>query len=157
MAQLETELLSELELQLTLNIDRSHLDRHNRICNEDIQMTRDIIMDTFSPWLDRYHGTYVIPLLATLEYSVFVAARTLFMCEMYHEPYAVERMIDDVIRAVRCVMSDFRDELDEKIHRLNVSARRIQRNWKEAVSNPSFQICKKRLLREFHEDVPTGY
>ena len=149
MAQLENEVLADLELQLTLNIDRGHWERRGRIADEDIVMTRDIIMDTFTSWLDRYHGTYVEPLIATLEYATFVAARTVLLSGMYHGLYAVERMIEDVIRAVRRVMADFHDELIEKTHRLHVSARRIQRIWKEAVSNPSFQVCKNRLLREF--------
>jgi hypothetical protein len=28
---------------------------------------------------------------------------------------------------------------------------RIQRFWKEATTNPSFQLCKKRLLREYND------
>jgi hypothetical protein len=31
------------------------------------------------------------------------------------------------------------------------AATRIQGVWKEAITNPSFQLCKKRLLREYHE------
>jgi hypothetical protein len=34
---------------------------------------------------------------------------------------------------------------------LNKNASIIQRNWKRAVSNPDYSVCRKRLLREFEE------
>jgi hypothetical protein len=34
---------------------------------------------------------------------------------------------------------------------LNKNASIIQRNWKRAVSNPDYSVCKRRLLREFEE------
>ena len=33
-------------------------------------------------------------------------------------------------------------------------ARRIQRAWKRAISDPSYALCRKRLLREFHDITP---
>ena len=146
------QILGDLEMQLTLNLDRKYWEKHHRLTPDDIQMAREIILELF----DQYHGTYAIPLITTLEYASFVATRTVLENgALYHEPFAIEHMIDDVIRSVRRVFDDFWDELTERTHRLNVCARRIQRTWKEAVSNPSFQVCKNRLLREF-EDVPTG-
>ena len=137
-------------MQLTLNIDRHYWDRHHRIAQKDIEMTRDIILELFDPLVEKYEGTYVIPLVATIEYASFVAARSVFMhSEMYHEPFAVERVIDHACDAVRLVMNDFWDEFQEKTHRLDTCAKRIQRTWKEAVSNPSFQVCQNRLMYEF--------
>lgn len=144
------QILGDLEMQLTLNLDRKYWDRQRRIAPKDIDMTREIILELFEPLIDKYHGTYVEPLIATLEYASFVAARTVLMNgSLYHEPFAVEYIIEDVIRNVRLVLDDFHDEFLEKTHKLDVCARRIQRTWKEAVSNPSFQVCQNRLLREF--------
>jgi hypothetical protein len=32
-----------------------------------------------------------------------------------------------------------------------LSANKIKRAWKRCISNPSYKICKSRLLREFSE------
>jgi hypothetical protein len=35
--------------------------------------------------------------------------------------------------------------------RRHLAARRIQRRWREAIANPSYQLCRGRILREFGE------
>lgn len=36
---------------------------------------------------------------------------------------------------------------------LDKLARRIQAAWRRCVSDPSFAVCRRRLLREFHLDI----
>jgi hypothetical protein len=40
----------------------------------------------------------------------------------------------------------------ERIRR-NVAARTIQRQFRESMSNPAYDMCKRRLLREFAEGI----
>ncbi len=40
-----------------------------------------------------------------------------------------------------------------KMYRQYFASKRIQRKWKICISNPSYKICKKRLMREFNETL----
>jgi hypothetical protein len=33
------------------------------------------------------------------------------------------------------------------------AATKIQHSWRNAIANPSYDVCKRRLLREYHELV----
>jgi hypothetical protein len=41
--------------------------------------------------------------------------------------------------------------LDLKVIREHFAAKLIQRKWRNAISNPNYAICKKRLLKEYKE------
>ena len=35
-----------------------------------------------------------------------------------------------------------------------IVARRIQKTWRRVISDPSFLVCRNRLMREFHSSTP---
>jgi hypothetical protein len=64
-------------------------------------------------------------------------------------------VVDDIAPGKRRTYQDEQRMLLRGVALLDMSsqhaARRIQRAWREAMSNPTFALCKKRLLSEFSE------
>lgn len=72
--------------------------------------------------------------------------------EYFREIYRFERT--NVFRLCQNYY-EFSYNLDlTKFLRVHSSARRIQRAWRRCISDPSYTVCKKRLLREYYNVEP---
>lgn len=64
----------------------------------------------------------------------------------------IQEIAEVMIKEIR-VLDAWKTQLVlEKLQR-NAAARTIQRQFKESISNPAYDICKRRLLREFAEGI----
>lgn len=58
---------------------------------------------------------------------------------------------DSVTRRLRADVERRVKEQEIQAFKKRIGAKKIQRKWREVISNPSFKICKKRLAHEFEE------
>ena len=71
--------------------------------------------------------------------------------EYFREIYRIDRT--NVFRLHKYYNCAYKLDLT-KFLRVHSSARRIQRAWRRCISDPSYQVCKKRLLNEFNNVEP---
>ena len=57
----------------------------------------------------------------------------------------------DVIRRLRAAVEKRIKEQEIQAFKTRTSVKKVQRRWREIISDPSFKVCKKRLMREFEE------
>lgn len=60
----------------------------------------------------------------------------------------------DVINSMLCIARVKAQRLKYLCLSFTIDKAKIQRAWKRAISDPSYALCRKRLLREFNDITP---
>jgi hypothetical protein len=133
----------DLEFYLTVNLDRTHWEEHNKVREHDMQTVFEIIQDLFQETEP------------DIQYMCMVALRCTLIRPYPHDaednPYACEAVYELAVRNVQHVLADHRQRLIQSLHAAHHSAFVIQKQWKKCIANPEYQMCKDRLMREYNE------
>jgi len=142
-----------LDFCLVVNTNRTHWEQFNMVSDADLDMYRQTINDALDPLDQKYQNTDLVDDLVDLEYALFASLRTgmrvPYPPNLIDNVYAAEDVIDRVVNNTMAVVDDFYDDLLAKMFVINNRARRIQKQWREAISNPAYRACRNRLQYEF--------
>ena len=152
--RLETQIRIELQFQLSVHVPRrywEHMNELDNATNENIQAT---LRDVFAPWIIMYRHTIVETILIQCR-DVLVQVVWAAMNVPY--PREPDLHIESVVRNahyvyMQMVYAPLRTEMIMANHSVEV----IQRTWRKAIADPSYVICRRRLLSEFETFPQVG-
>jgi hypothetical protein len=142
-----------LDFCLVVNTNRTHWENFNTVSDDDIDLYRQTINEALHPIREKYRNTDIVDDFVNLEYTLFASVRTgmrvPYPPNLVDNYYATEDLIDRVVNNTMLILDDFYDDMLEHMFVINNRARRIQKQWREAITNPEYQACKNRLQFEF--------
>lgn len=143
-----------LDFCLVVNTNRTHWENFNTVSDDDIDLYRQTINEALQPLLEKYRNTDVEEHLNDLKYPLFVSVRTgmsiPYPPNLVDNYYITEDVIDRVVTNTMMILDDVYDHLLEQMFVINNRARRIQTQWREAITNPEYLACRNRLQFEFY-------
>jgi hypothetical protein len=147
MEELEERLCSELRFQLVVHTNMASWEVFDQLDSSDWENINATIRDVFASWIYRYGYTKAVPILQqtrnTLIRIVWAAMNVPFPRDPIEH---IERVIENTLDAFRQTV---RESLRHEMLMANHHAHVVQRNWRRAVADPSYVVCRKRLLFEF--------
>jgi hypothetical protein len=142
-----------LDFCLIVNTNRTHWEQFNTVSGDDIEMYRQTINEAFEPMYLKYRNTEIEQDFHNLEYTLFASVRTgmsvPYPPNLLDNAYATEDVIERVVNNTMMIVDDFYDDMLLQMFVINNRARRIQTQWREAITNPAYQACRNRLRFEF--------
>ena len=99
--------------------------------------------------LTRYKGTAVVPIVQHLRELLRLAARASMNVPFPRYPELHARAVADNLMNI--YIETAYAPLRTEMIMVNHFAMFIQRNWKKANADPSYQVCRSRLAREFFD------
>jgi hypothetical protein len=152
--RLETHMRNELQFQLSVHVPRrywEHMDELDNATNENIQAT---LRDVFTPWITMYLHTVVETILIQCR---DVLIQVVWATMNVPFPRDFDAHIQSVVRnALYVYVQLFYAPLRTEMIMVNHSAEVIQRTWRRAIADPSYVICRRRLLSEFETFPQVG-
>jgi hypothetical protein len=128
----------------------------------------DIMYDGDDHMTRMYSGMYMFPMSMVRVYDtrdyhwigkgivlssmVIERSRLLKVIERYIQELHARRLVNFQC-LVKPRLEAWKAQLVLKRIRRNMSARTVQRQFRECMSNPGYALCKRRLLREFAEGI----
>lgn len=151
MEQLDHDLFAELKFQLTWHTNLRIWEGLDHLTNDDWENINATIRDVFAPWIRRYAYTDVVPALQQcrnmLVHVVWAAMNVPYPRNPYEHILSV---VDNAMNAFR--HTAYALEVYQKMLVADHYAHLIQRNWRRCIADPSYEACRKRLIREISED-----
>lgn len=147
MDELIERLSAELRFQLTIHTDMTQWEATDRLETDDWENINATIRDVFAPWVRQYAYTAAVPILQpcrnALSHIVWASMNVPFPRDPFEH---IERVVENTLDIIRrTVYETLRTEMNMANHHAHV----IQRNWRRAISDPSYVVCRKRLMHEF--------
>jgi hypothetical protein len=147
MDEIEGRLGAEFKFQLAVHTNMTQWEAMDRLGNDDWENIIATVRDAFAPFIRRYAYTAVGPILQncqiTLSHVVWAAVNVPFPRNPFDH---IERVVENTLNVVRLTM---RDKLRAEILMANHYAHLIQRNWRRVITDPTYAMCRKRLMYEF--------
>jgi len=152
--RLETQMRNELQFQLTVHVPRRYWEHMNELDNGTNENIIATLRDVFAPWLIRYRHTIVETILLQcrdiLVQVVWAAMNVPF-------PQDFDAHIQSVVRNTHYVYVQlFYAPLRTEMIMANHTVEIIQRTWRRAIADPSYLVCRRRLLSEFETFPQVG-
>lgn len=149
--EFEDRLTNQLQYALFVNINLYYWEELDELDEGSIQVIKDIVDDIFEPLLRMYRltivGSHLLRCHELIKYSLLSSMNVPFPRDpTLHVHRVVQNMLDIFIRST---YAQLRTEMIMMDHNVQV----VQRVWREAVSNPTRAVCRKRLMREFENMV----
>lgn len=141
-------LRDSLAFQLIIHTNRTFWEELDELPQENVNDMEKTIVFAFELIMDQYeHIPKVYNLLENARLMLQNATWAAMNVPFPHDTDRhLERVCDNVYRIfVEMCYPAIRTEMIDANHKVQV----IQRNWKNAVSNPNFLACRRRLDREF--------
>jgi hypothetical protein len=147
MDELIEHLSEELTYQLTIHTDMRQWEATDRLETDDMENINATIRDVFAPFIRKYAYTSVVPILQycrnSLAHIVWASMNVPFPRDPFEH---IERVVENTINVM--VKTSY-ESLKHKMLMANHYAHVIQRNWRRAISDPGYLVCRKRLMNEF--------
>jgi hypothetical protein len=147
MDELIEHLSEELTYQLTIHTDMRQWEATDRLETDDMENINATIRDVFAPFIRKYAYTSVVPILQycrnALAHIVWASMNVPFPRDPFEH---IERVVENTINVM--VKTSY-ESLKHKMLMANHYAHVIQRNWRRAISDPGYLVCRKRLMNEF--------
>jgi hypothetical protein len=137
----------ELMFQLAIHTGMVEWNLTDRLDNRDWENTNATIRDVFAPFIRQYGYTTVEPIMQNcrnvLIHVVWAAMNVPFPRNPWDH---VERVVENTLNMFnRTMYANLRTEM----FMVNHSAHIIQRIWRRAITDPSYLVCRSRLMYEF--------
>jgi hypothetical protein len=135
-----------LEYNMYVNINLNYWEEFDELDPESIAVCERAITGCFVPIINRYRDTPAEKILDTCRdrsrHALFAAMNVAFPRNpLLH----VERVVSNIIEIyVVHTYAELRTEMLMSNHHVHI----LQRTWREAISNPSHYVCRRRLLHE---------
>jgi hypothetical protein len=147
--RLETHMWAELQFQLTVHVPRRYWEHMNELDLETLENIKATLRDVFSPWIYMYRNTSVEMILVQ---SCYILVQVVWAAMNVPYPRDPDAHIQSVLRNTHHVYTEMlyaflRTEMIMTNHAVEV----IQRSWRKCISDPSYTVCRNRLLNEFNQ------
>ena len=147
MDELEERLSAELGFQLVVHTDMLKWEAFDRLDSSDWENINATVRDVFAPFIRRYAYTNAVPILQQCRNAVINIVWSAMSVPFPRNPFEhVERVIQNTIDVIRRTV---RVSLCHEMLMADHYAHFIQRNWRRCIADPSYAVCRKRLLFEF--------
>jgi len=153
LADFEEELWRTIEFQLIINTNRAYWHAYDELDDESTRGIHWAVDHGCREMTARYQGTTVSGILVEFKQILRMMLRAAMNVPWPADP---DRHTERVIANVRAEVDYYNAFRDEMI-RLNHHAHLLQRNWRKAISDPGHLACRRRLNREFEEDMEALY
>ena len=152
-ADFDEELWRTIEFQLLVNINRTYWYENDKLDVSAINGISWAIDYGCREMIERYKGTTIERILDEFKQILGMMLRVSVDVPWPADPdLHIERIIANVRTEI-----DYYDVFRAEMIRLNHHAHLLQRNWRKAISDPSYLACRRRLDREFAEDIESLY
>jgi len=152
-ADFDEELWRTIEFQLLVNTNRTYWYENDTLDDDSIRGIDWAIDHGCREMNARYKGTTIERILAEFKQILSMMLRVSVDVPWPADPdLHIERIIANVRTEV-----DYYNIFRAEMIRLNHHAHLLQRNWRKAISDPSHLACRRRLNREFVEDMESLY
>ena len=145
--QFENELRNDLEFQLMVHTPRRYWEELDALDNNTRENIVATLYDVFEPRIVKYQHTDVAPLMRQcrdfLGHIIWAAMNV---------PYPnnpdthIDAVIDNSFGAYNYL---YYARLRTEMIMVNHNTQVIQRTWRHVVSNPDYEVCRRRLQNEF--------
>lgn len=157
LSDFENRLSAQLQYALFVNININYWEELDELDQHSIQVMSDIVHDIYAPLLHAYRETPVARILHRSRELTHWALLTAMNVPFPRDPVLhVHRVVHNVLHTfIQTTYAALRTEMIMTDHNVQL----IQRNWRQAITNPARPPCRRRLLREFENMVlctPTG-
>jgi hypothetical protein len=152
-ADFDEELWRTIEFQLIINTNRTYWHEHDELDEESVRGIDWAIDHGCREMTARYKGTSVGEILIEFKMVLSMMLRVSMDVPWPANP---DRHTERVMANVRAEV-DYYNAFRAEMIRLNHHAHLLQRNWRKAISDPSHLACRRRLNREFVEDMESLY
>jgi hypothetical protein len=144
---LEQRLTAELIFQLTVHTSMRQWEAMDRLDNEDWENINATIRDFFAPFIRRYGYTAAEPILQNSRNALIHVVWAAMNVPFPQNPLDhIESVVDNTLNVFnQTTYANLRTEMIM----VNHSAHVIQRNWRRAITDPAYLVCRKRLIYEF--------
>ena len=140
-------LTTELGFQLTIHTDMIQWEATDRLETGDLENINATIRDVFAPFIRKYAYTEVVPILQYCRNSLCHVVWASMNVPFPRDPFEhIDRVVENTINVM---VKTLYESLKHKMLMANHYAHVIQRNWRRAISDPSYVACRNRLLYEF--------
>lgn len=141
---MDERLSEELTFQLTIHTDMTRWEATDRLDSGDFENINATIRDVFAPWIRQYAYTPVVTTLQTCRSTLCHAVWTAMNVPFPRDPFEhIDRVVENAV-GVFLRMTNPREML-----MANHYAHLIQRNWRRAIADPAYLVCRNRLMYEF--------
>jgi hypothetical protein len=152
-ADFDEELWRTIEFQLLVNTNRTHWYETDELDAESLNGIDWAIDHGCREMSARYKGTTIGGILDEFKQVLSMMLRIAMNVPWPTNPdLHTERVMANVRNEV-----DYYGIFRTEMIRLNHHAHLLQRNWRKAISDPSHLACRRRLNREFVEDMESLY
>jgi len=152
-ADFDEELWRTIEFQLLVNTNRTYWQENDELDVDSMGGIDWAIDHGCREMVARYKGTAIEGILSEFKQILSMMLRVAMDVPW---PVNPDRHTERVIMNVRNEV-DYYNVFRAEMIRLNHHAHLLQRNWRKAISDPSHPACRRRLNREFVEDMASLY
>jgi hypothetical protein len=147
MDELIEHLSEELTFQLTIHTDMVKWEVTSRLETDDWENINATVRDVFAPWVRQYAYTAALPILQHCRNALCHVVWASMNVPFPHDPFEhIDRVVENTVNVVRLTVYEI---LKREMLMANHHAHVIQRNWRRAISDPSYLACRNRLMDEF--------
>jgi hypothetical protein len=147
MDELIDHLSEELRFQLTIHTDMTRWEATDRLETDDCENINATIRDVFAPFVRRYAYTEIVPILQYCRNSLCHIVWSAMNVPFPRDPFEhIDRVVENTINVM---VKTLYETLKQKMLMANHYAHLIQRNWRRAIVDPAYLVCRNRLLYEF--------
>ena len=147
MDELIEHLSEELRFQLTIHTDMVKWEAMDRLDSSDNENIDATIRDVFAPWVRKYAYTDIVPILQYCRNALCHIVWASMNVPFPRDPFEhIDRIVENTINFIRLTVYE---SLKHKMLMADHYAHLIQRNWRRAISDPAYLVCRNRLMYEF--------
>lgn len=147
--RLERYVRDELDFELSVHVPRRYWDQMNELDTGTKEKIKTTLRDVFGSFIFMYSCTIVETILVQcrdiLVQVVWAAMNVPYPLDSDEHIQRVIRNAHDVY--VELIYARLRTEMIMSNHNAEV----IQRTWRKVIADPSYLVCRQRLLNEFNE------
>ena len=133
--------------QLAIHTNMTEWDDNDRLSNDDWENINATIRDVFAPFIRQYGYTAAEPILQNSRNALIHVVWAAMNVPFPRNPWDhVERVVENTLNVFnRTTCANLMTEMIM----VNNSANVIQRNWRRAIADPAYIVCRNRLMYEF--------
>lgn len=143
---MDDRLFEELIFQLNNHTNMAHWEATDRLGADDLENINATIRHVFAPYIRQYAYTAVMTTLQacrnTLCHVVWASMNVPFPRDPFEH---IDRVVENAVNVLRQMTSP------REMIMVNHCAHLIQRNWRRAIADPSYLVCRNRLMFEFKQ------
>ena len=153
--ELENNLLYTFLPQFLVNINANYWQELDSLPDDTWDHLRYGIRDEFETTIARFRNNgRVIHILDRMQHAMYWGLRGYFAV-----PFPGGRLdahLDTAFTFILTVLTPFYADIRTEMVQVNYFVQKIQKNWREANTNPDYLLCRRRLMYEYHTILETA-